>query len=111
MLRSRQRAFRSGGQVTSSEAVDDGRRVVLDLEGWRHIMDEHAELVPHRDSVLATVAAPDHRGSDPRTKRERYCRRGLGPSRWLMVVVDYESVPARVVTAYGNRREPRGWTP
>jgi len=34
---------------------------------------------------------------------------GLGPSRWLMVVVDFSSVPARVVTAYG--KDPPGWTP
>jgi hypothetical protein len=27
------------------------------------------------------------------------------------VVVDYVSVPARVVTAYGNRKDPPGWTP
>lgn len=98
--------------MTSSDAVDpDGRRVVLDVAAWRHIMDEHAELEPHREAVLATVAAPDHRGSDPRPGRARYWRRGLGPSRWLMVVVDFESVPARVVTAYANRRDPPGWTP
>jgi hypothetical protein len=98
--------------VTSSETSDaDGRRVVLDVAGWRHIIDEHPELALDRDAVLATVAAPDHRGSDPRPGRERYWRRGLGPSRWLMVVVDYGSVPARVVTAYGNRKDPTGSTP
>ena len=98
--------------MTSSETVDpDARRVVLDVAGWRHIIDEHRELEPHREAVLATVAAPDRRGSDPRLGRERYWRRGLGPSRWLMVVVDFESVPARIVTAYGNRKDPPGWTP
>ena len=98
--------------MTSSETVDpDGRRVVLDVAGWRHIVDEHQELAPHREAVLATVAAPDHRAPDPRPERERYWRRGVGPSRWLMVVVNYGSMPARVVTAYGNRRDPPGWTP
>lgn len=98
--------------MTSSETVDpDGRRVVLDDIGWRHIVEEHKELVADREAVLATVAAPDHRGSDPRPGRERHWRRGLGPSRWLMVVVDYVSVPARIVTAYGNRKDPPGWTP
>ncbi|MBV9339053.1 MAG: hypothetical protein JO243_24455 [Solirubrobacterales bacterium] len=81
------------------------------LRGWQHVIEEHPELEPHRDAVLDVVAAPDHRGPDPRTGRERYWRRGLGPSRWLMVVVDYVSVPARVVTAYGNRKDPPGWTP
>lgn len=97
--------------MTSGETVDpDGRRVVLDIVGWRHIVDEHAELASYREAVLATIATPDHRASDPRPRRERYWRRGVGPSRWLMVVVDYGSVPARVVTAYGNRRDPPGWT-
>ena len=98
--------------MTSSDAVDpDGRRVALDVAGWRHIVEEHPELARHRDAVLATVAAPDHRGPDPRQGRERYWRRGMGPTRWLMVVVDFTSVPPRVVTAYGNRKDPPGSTP
>jgi hypothetical protein len=53
--------------VTHDETVDpDGRRVMLDAVGWRHIVDEHAELASHREAVLATVSAPDHRGPDPR---------------------------------------------
>lgn len=98
--------------MTSTETIDPaGDRVVLEVAGWQQIIDEHPELEPHRDALLAIVAKPDHRGSDPRPGRKRYWRRGLGPSRWLMVVVDYESVPARVVTAYGNRKDPPGWTP
>jgi hypothetical protein len=98
--------------VTSNEVVDpDGRRVVLDAAGWRHIVNEHGELASHREAVLATVGGPDHRGSDARPGRERYWRRGLGPTRWLMVVVDFVAVLARVVTAYGNRKDPPGWTP
>lgn len=97
--------------MTSNETVDpDGRRVVLDVAGWRHIVVEHGELTPHREAVLATVAAPDHHARDPQPGRERYWRCGLGPSRWLMVVVDFAAVPARIVTAYGNRKDPPGWT-
>ena len=93
------------------ETVDpDGRRVALDDAGWGHIVDEHRELTPHREAVLATVAASDHRASEPRPWRERYWRRGLGPSRWLMVVLDFGAVPARIVTAYGNGKDPPGWT-
>lgn len=98
--------------MTAGGVVDpDGRHVVLDAAGWRHIVDEHGELAPLREGVLSAVALPDHRTPDPRPGRERYWRRGLGPSRWLMVVVDFTSVPARIVTAYGNRKDPPGWTP
>lgn len=59
--------------MTSSETVDpDGRRVVLDVTGWRHIIIEHEELEPHREAVLATVGRPDHRGLDARPGREHY---------------------------------------
>ena len=59
--------------MTSSATVDpDGRRVVLDAAGRRHIVDEHGELAPHREAVLATVAGPDHRNRDARPGRERY---------------------------------------
>jgi hypothetical protein len=98
--------------VTADDTVDpDGRRVVLDPAGWRHILDEHSEIRSHREAILAIVAAPDHREPDRRPGRERYWRRGVGPSRWLMVVVDYGPTPARIVTAYGNRKDPPGWTP
>ena len=88
-----------------------GRRVVLDDGGWTHIVDEHAEMAIHRDALLVTVTKPQHRRPDPRPSRERFWRRGLGPSRWLLVVVDFGVQPARVVTAYGNRKDPPGWTP
>jgi len=91
--------------VTSSDAVDpDRRRVVLDDAGWRYIVDEHPELAARREAILATVVAPNHRAPDPRPGRERYWGRGLGPSRWLMVVVDFVVVPARIVT---DLRQPQ----
>jgi hypothetical protein len=43
------------------------------------LIDEHPESEPHREAVRATVATPDHRGSDPRPGRERYWRRGPRP--------------------------------
>lgn len=58
---------------------------------------------------MGTVANPDHRIDDRRPGRERFYRRGVGPSRWLLVVVDYSAVPARVITAFGNRGDPPGW--
>jgi hypothetical protein len=95
-----------------AEVIDpQGRRVELTAERWAHILEEHEEMAMHRDAVLATVTAPQHRGRDPRPRRERYWRRGLGPSRWLLAVIDFGTDPARIVTAYGNRKDPPGWTP
>lgn len=94
------------------EVIDrEGRRIELTVERWAHILDEHGEMTSHREAILATVSAPHHRAPDPRPARERYWRRGLGPSRWLLVVIDFSTDPARIVTAYGNRKDPPGWTP
>jgi len=87
----------------------DGRRVVLDGDGWGHIVREHPEMNAHQREILATIASPDHRDADPRPRRERYWRDGVGPSRWLFVVVDFGESPARVVTAFGRRDDPPGW--
>jgi hypothetical protein len=97
--------------VIEQASDPDGQRIVLDQLGWDHVLAEHGEMAPHLADVIEAIKAPDHRRSDPRPGRERYWRRGLGPSRWLLVVVDFDSSPARVVTAYGNRKDPPGWTP
>ncbi len=84
--------------------------MVLDLEGWRHILQGHPELGRSARAIMATVTEPDHRLDDPLfAARERFYRRGLGPARWLVAVVDYAGVPARVVTAFASRDDPPGW--
>jgi uncharacterized protein YuzE len=74
--------------VIQEEQDPDGRRVVLDEAGWHHVVAEHPEMAPHAAGVMATIAQPDHRESDPRPSRERFWRERLGPSRWLFVVVE-----------------------
>ena len=91
------------------ERDPDGRRVVLDENGWEHIVHEHAEMASYQAGVMAAVARPDHRDVDQRPGRERFWRRGVGPSRWLFVVVDFGDSPARVVRAFGRRDDPPGW--
>jgi len=94
-----------------AQTVDpDGRTVVLDEEGWEHILHEHAELALCREEIMATVSSPNHRSPDPRPGRERYYRSDLGPSRWLFAVVNFDETPARIVTAYANRKDPPGLT-
>jgi len=96
---------------TLAETIDpDGRAVVLDEEGWEHILHEHGELAPYREEIIVTVSSPDHRRLDPRPGRERYYSRDVGPSRWLFVVVHFNETPARIVTAYANRKDPPGLT-
>ncbi|HTD09469.1 MAG TPA: hypothetical protein VK680_11295 [Solirubrobacteraceae bacterium] len=56
---------------TLAETTDpDGRVIVLDEEGWEHILHEHRELAPYREEIMATVSSPDHRRIDPRPGRE-----------------------------------------
>ncbi len=43
-------------------------------------------------------------------QRARYYARGVGPSRWLLVVVSYEQTPARIVSAFANRKDPKSWS-
>jgi hypothetical protein len=101
-----------------AEAVNtDGVRVVLFEDTWlRHILNPrsgHAELELHLKAVLEAIASPAHRERELWPERERFFKRDVGPSRWLMVVVDSAEEPARIVTAFGYRhgRSPEGWTP
>jgi hypothetical protein len=42
--------------------------------------------------------------------RRRYYLKDAGPSRWLLVVVSYEQEPARIISAFGNRKDPPSWS-
>lgn len=97
----------------AGEARDpDGVRVVIPSRLWsQKVLRDHPELEPHLEDVVRTVAQPDHIGADPIFEhRRRYYLQGAGPSRWLLVVVSYEQEPARVISAFGNRKDPRSWS-
>jgi hypothetical protein len=95
------------------ETIDpEGRRVVLLERIWSEkILCIHPEMETFRADVLRTVEAPDCLESDLRPSRLRCFSTGLGPTVWLLVVVSYEQKPARVVTAYGYRKDPLLWKP
>lgn len=101
------------GGATAGEATDPGgRRVVLPLAVWQDkLLRDHPELAPHLADVLRAVVSPDHLAPDPVFgRRRRFYLRGAGPSRWLLVVVSYEQEPARIISAFGNRKDPRSWS-
>lgn len=89
-----------------------GVRVVVSEALWRgKILRDHPELASHLADVLRAIAEPDRVLPDPVYEdRRRHYLRGAGPSRWLLVVVSYEQEPARVISAFGNRKDPRAWS-
>jgi len=89
-----------------------GARVVVPGDLWRDkILRGHPELAPHLADVLRAIAEPDRVLPDSvYERRRRHYLRGAGPSRWLLVVVSYEQEPARVISAFGNRKDPRSWS-
>ena len=93
-------------------ADPDGRPIVLLSRIWEHKIErDHPELRDHLEDVVATVSAPDHAEPDPRADRRRYYRHGVGPSRWLLVVVSFEQEPGRIITALAIRKDPKRWKP
>jgi hypothetical protein len=90
-------------------ADPDGREVVFDVGSHLHLVRRmRSELLDQVDEILAAVAAPDFREDDPVPGRERFYRQNfIGAGRWLRVVVDFNVVPAWVVTAFVGDRDPR----
>lgn len=101
------------GKPPTDETTDtSGAQVVLNDELWHDkIVRDLPEIAAYRGDVLRAVSAPDHVAPDPTFgQRIRYYARGVGPSRWLLVVVSYEQTPARIVSAFANRKDPRSWS-
>jgi hypothetical protein len=100
------------GDVVGEAKDPAGARVVVSAELWRgKILHDHPELASHLSDVLRAIAEPDQILGDPvYERRRRHYLRGAGPSRWLLVVVSYEQEPARVISAFGNRKDPRSWS-
>lgn len=107
----------TGDHPTRDEIVGEtedlqGTRVVLLRRVWRDkVLVDHPEMSPLANEVLGTVSKPDHAEPDPvRQDRRRFYSRGAGPSEWLMAVVSYEQKPARIVSAFANRKDPPTWS-
>lgn len=89
-----------------------GVRVVLEDHVWaQKIVRDHPEVGAHRADALRAVSVPDHVAQDPSSAdRRRFYLRGAGPSRWLLVVVSYEQTPARIISVFANRKDPKTWS-
>ncbi|MBI2167889.1 MAG: hypothetical protein HYU28_00075 [Actinobacteria bacterium] len=89
--------------VTSSDGVEIG----LSEERWMHILAGHPELANFLDAVLETVRAPALRVPGRNEGEEWFYLDGVGPSRWLKVVVRYEAGRGGwIVTAFARRSMP-----
>lgn len=100
-------------ELVLGESTDpNGVRVVLLERVWTSkVLANHPEMEGQLDPTLRAVATPDHIAADPvHALRRRYYRQNTGPSRWLLVVVSYEQEPARIISAFGNRKDPRSWS-
>ncbi|MGH2561467.1 MAG: hypothetical protein ACRDJH_20575 [Thermomicrobiales bacterium] len=83
-----------------------GRTVELSESGWRHIARRHAEIIPDRALILATVAYPDLVKRDAENaSRENFYRiidwtLNGRPRRYLKVCVEYGETGGTIVTAF-----------
>jgi hypothetical protein len=100
MARVRQRKF----VATTQDKL--GRTIVLERDRWEHVC-EHEQLDGHELAVMRVVeiAERSRDGNFPGSKV--LYGRDLGPARWLAVVVEYDGLMGRVITAYPYNKEPR----
>jgi hypothetical protein len=101
------------GEELAGEAWDpDGNRVVVPAPLWQEkVLRDHPELGPHLTDVLRAISRPDQICPDPTfDDRRRHYLRNAGPSRWMLVVLSYEQEPARLITAFPNRKDPPSWS-
>jgi hypothetical protein len=63
-------------------------------------------MVPLIEEVLDVVRRPDVITPDPKQARWRYWRAGLGPTRWVRVVVAWNADPPEIKTAFPDGDDP-----
>jgi hypothetical protein len=94
--------------VITETRSPDGRDVVLTGTTWAHIVGDKEDMADYEEAVMLTISRPDVREDDPRPGRERFFRRGVGPDRWMRVVVEFRGERDLVVTAFGQSNDPTG---
>ena len=101
----------SGDDITAETTDRNGARVVLCRRVWEEkILIARPEMKSHLEAVLRSVSSPSHVEADPvASSRTRYYTCRSGPSSWLLAVVSYEQEPARIISAFANRKDSPGW--
>lgn len=85
----------------------DGRSVVLTEARWVHITAGHPELRKLRAAVVEAVHAPSRRLPGRSLGEAWFYKADVGPSRWLKVVVRYDTIGSGwIVTAFARRSLP-----
>jgi len=88
-------------EVVLRTQTPDGVEVILSALVYAKILEEHP-AVADLGLIDRTVRDPDERRSDPRPGRERFFRRE--GDLWVLAVVDFEGVPAIIVTVFSAER-------
>lgn len=89
------------------ETIDpDSRRVVLTVDRWLHVIENHEELATELDAILTGLMTPAARRMGRWPGEEWYYLAGPGPTRFVKVVVHYDHGEGRVLTAFPRRAFP-----
>lgn len=94
-------------KVVSSTTDGLGRTIVLTDERWEHILEGHPEMAGLELAVMRVVESADKECAGNFPGARKFYKRGLGPARWLAVVVAYDGMMGKVVTAHPFSKEPK----
>lgn len=87
-----------------------GRAVALWPSDWKYIVGKPWRRLTVRD-IRQTVTGAEARSPDVHPGRERLLRAGAGPSRWLMVIVEWRGQQGRIYNAIPMRIPPKAVRP
>jgi hypothetical protein len=84
-----------------------GRDVLLSPERWQHIVSGHPEIEIYEKEIRRAVESPTTVLAGREPDEEWLYLEGAGPSRWLKVVVSFDSEGrGRIITSFARRRKP-----
>lgn len=83
-----------------------GRVVTLDEERMRHIEKHHPNLTARELAIETAVEIAETRQRGNYEGAEKLYAPDLGPARFLAVVVEYDGLQGRVITAHPDNDEP-----